>query len=637
MSPEQGFNKELAALRGQCFERDILDSVDANIAVLNRQGVIIAVNRHWQRYTEENAPEKGRPVRNTDIGTNYLEVCRRSSLAGSEYARAALEGIEAVIAGHAADFQYEYPCHSPTELRWFKVSVSPMLSHPGGVVVLHTEITDRKLAELAQAASAERLSATLNATKDGILAVANNGEVLFMNRQFRMMWNLSDDLMQSGSDEQLMAHALTQLLDPQPFMKQVQALYQSTDESDDLVELIDGRVFERHSKPLYENGQTKGRVWSFHDITERQRAEQDLIIFRRIFEASEQGIGVTDAEGYLLYSNVTHDRLLGYEPSECLGMHFTEFFPEETMQWAPETIMSAAVRGESWHGLLPVKRKDGSELITASNLGSTHSSDGRLQYLFNILSDYTSEFQRQQQLANAKEEADRANEAKSAFLSSMSHELRTPMNAILGFSQLLEDDDRLEADQKDDVREILKAGSHLLDLINEVLDLSRVESGQLDLSLETVEVSAVAGECLAMIEPLAQRRNIVIQNSGLKPAWVRADRTRLKQVLLNLLSNAVKYNREGGQVGLNIKVHEHNRLRIQVSDTGKGLSLEQTNNLFQPFDRLGAEYGDIEGTGIGLTIVSRLMQLMRGSVDVESEEGVGSTFWLELPLDEVVN
>jgi len=240
---------------------------------------------------------------------------------------------------------------------------------------------------------------------------------------------------------------------------------------------------------------------------------------------------------------------------------------------------------------------------------------------------------RTQQLQLAKETADRANLAKSEFLSSMSHELRTPMNAILGFGQLLQFDDSLSGENKDSVREILKAGEHLLKLINEVLDLAKVESGQINLSLEPVAICSLVKECLSLVTMLADNRGIRLSHKDLQEVAVRADHTRLKQVLLNLLSNAIKYNRKGGTVKLEIQAEGTDRLRILVTDTGKGIPAERLAELFLPFNRLDAENSGIEGTGIGLTIARRIVELMDGSMDVKSKVGVGSTFWIELPLE----
>jgi PAS domain S-box-containing protein len=241
--------------------------------------------------------------------------------------------------------------------------------------------------------------------------------------------------------------------------------------------------------------------------------------------------------------------------------------------------------------------------------------------------------QRTADMKAAKDEAERASAAKSDFLSSMSHELRTPMNAILGFSQLMEYDDTLSDEHRDNVQEILKAGHHLLDLINEVLDLARVESGRIDLSLEPVDVSPIVEECLKLVGTLADKRDIRISHGDLEGVVVRADRTRLRQALLNLLSNAIKYNDEGGSVSIEARPEGTARLRIRVTDSGPGIPAARLAELFKPFNRLGAEATEIEGTGIGLTITRRLIEVMGGSVDVESEVGTGSTFWIELPLE----
>ena len=236
------------------------------------------------------------------------------------------------------------------------------------------------------------------------------------------------------------------------------------------------------------------------------------------------------------------------------------------------------------------------------------------------------------ELAMAMEEARSANYAKSAFLSSMSHELRTPLNAILGFAQILSSD-RLPstlAQKKEFAGHILKSGRHLLTLINEILDLAKVESGTVSLSLEPVGLDAILQECRDMIAPLASQRGIGMTFPDACPLNVLADRTRLKQILLNLLSNALKYNREQGQVAIDCAPQAGGRVRISVRDTGVGLDGEQVALLFQPFNRLGQEGGTEEGSGIGLVVTKRLVELMDGSIGVTSAPGEGSTFWIEL-------
>ncbi len=240
--------------------------------------------------------------------------------------------------------------------------------------------------------------------------------------------------------------------------------------------------------------------------------------------------------------------------------------------------------------------------------------------------------QRTADLLTAKEEADRANGAKSEFLSRMSHELRTPLNAILGFGQLLEIAPDFGRAQRDWVREINKGGRHLLELINDVLDLARVESGRFSVSPEPVALRPLVEECLMVVRAQAKARAVqLLEVPGSAEVHVRADRTRLKQVLLNLLSNAVKYNRPGGTVGL-VCTHAGDTLRIGVTDTGDGLTPEQQARLFMPFERLDADQRQIEGTGIGLALSKRLVELMGGDIGVDSTPGTGSVFWFELPL-----
>jgi signal transduction histidine kinase len=250
--------------------------------------------------------------------------------------------------------------------------------------------------------------------------------------------------------------------------------------------------------------------------------------------------------------------------------------------------------------------------------------------------DITERKEMEKSIISAKEEAEKASRAKSQFLSSMSHELRTPLNAILGFSQILEMDPEapLNESQSQSVNEILKAGNHLLTLINEVLDLSKVESGKMSISIKPVEIKKVVDEAIALVIPMAQKHNVEIDISNVEymNEYVLADNTRLKQVLINLLSNAVKYNKENGKVTLYCDKGDK-FIRFNVVDTGKGISKDDIELVFKAFYRVDDRTSTVEGTGIGLAVAKEIVELMGGNINVESKEGVGSRFYIELPYN----
>jgi PAS domain S-box-containing protein len=372
-------------------------------------------------------------------------------------------------------------------------------------------------------------------------------------------------------------------------------------------------------------------------------ALQNAILHSRNFS-----IIATDEKGVIQLFNVGAERMLGYSAAEVVtritpsDLHDPEellararaLSDELATPIAPgfEALAWKASRGIEDSYDLTFVCKDGSRFPAVVSITALRDDyDVIIGYLL-IGADNSVRKLAEEQMTRATAAAEKANLAKSDFLSNMSHELRSPLNAILGFAQLMESDTPPQsASQKEGTAQILHAGWYLLDLINEILDLAMVESGRLLVSLEPTLLDDVLLECRAMIEPQAQKAGISLSFFPLmQPTFVRADRTRLKQVVINLLSNAIKYNRPGGAVIVDCVVTSPQRVRISVLDTGLGLAEEQVAQLFQPFNRLGQENGGKEGTGIGLVMTKRLVELMGGVIAVESSVGKGSRFSVEM-------
>ena len=394
------------------------------------------------------------------------------------------------------------------------------------------------------------------------------------------------------------------------------------------------------------------------DNTARKEAEEALLkagaLQRAIFNSANFSSIATDAKGVIQIFNVGAERMLGYTAAEVMNKITPADISDsqELLTRAEaltislgtpikpgfEALVFKASRGIEDIYELTYVRKDGSRfpaLVSVTALRD--ATEAIIGYLL-IGTDNTAGKEaeaivqeRNIQLENARSIAVKANMAKSDFLSSMSHELRSPMNAILGFAQLMETDQPPpSASQMESISQILQAGWHLLKLINEILDLAKIESRQVPLQLEAFSLEDVLLTCQGMVDPQANQHSIKMTFPVFsKPTYVWADRTRVKQILINLLSNAIKYNRRNGSVEVSCLEQPLDRVKISIKDTGTGLTEGQISQLFQPFNRLGQEAGAEEGTGIGLVVAKRLVELMGGEIGVESTPGEGSTFWFE--------
>ena len=508
--------------------------------------------------------------------------------------------------------------------------------------------------------SEEKLAVTLNSIGDGVIATDRAGCVTHMNPPAERLtgWRETEA---SGRPITEIFHILHQQSREAAVVPVAQTLADGTTQAltnHTLLIARDGSecaIADSCAPILSRDGAVVGAVLVFRDVTKDELTRSTL---RQVQARSDFALKMSHIGGWDLnlvddtvLRTMEHARIFGYESIAQLWT-YEIFLAHVVLEDRAEVHrkIREAIAGKVDYSLeCRIRRSDGEIrwLWTASEYQIGDA--GQAPHMAGIAQDITERklveaerarldqalHDKNTELESARVVAEKANLAKSDFLSSMSHELRSPLNAILGFAQLLNSaSPPATPAQKASVDQILHAGWYLLELINEILDLALVESGKLSLSSEPVSLTEVINECQKMIKPLAQKRgiNLKFPNTDL-PQYVRADRTRLKQVLINLLSNAIKYNRENGSVEVTCVGVPQARIRIGIRDTGSGLSAEKLSRLFQPFNRLGQESSANQGTGIGLVMSKRLVELMDGAIGVESTAGEGSLFWFELCAD----
>jgi PAS domain S-box-containing protein len=393
-----------------------------------------------------------------------------------------------------------------------------------------------------------------------------------------------------------------------------------------------------------------GKIDGITEVRRQKALLKTGALQNAILTSANFSIIATDEKGIIQLFNVGAERMLGYLAAEVVNkINPSDIHdPEEVMARAKalslelattitpgfEALAFKASRGIEDIYELTYICKDGSRFPAIVSITALRDDFGKIIGYLLIGTDNSVRKQVELELNKAMAVAEKANLAKSDFLSSMSHELRTPLSAILGFAQLMESGTPVPTvSQKRSIDQILQAGWYLLELINEILDLALIESGKMSLSLEPILLNELMLECQEMIEPQAKKRGIsVVFSRFVTPCFVKADRTRMKQVFINLLSNAIKYNTLNGAVSVEYMTSIPGRIRVCVKDSGEGLTPEKLAQLFQPFNRLGQEANAEEGTGIGLVMTKRLIEMMGGVIGAESTVGEGSVFWIELDL-----
>ena len=558
-------------------------------------------------------------------------------------------------------------------------SCSPIRSAQGeviGAVLVFRDVTEEYAVQQSLNDSAALVQTILNTVADGIVTIhADGGRVESVNPAIEQMFGYAAEEL-SGKGLGLLIPELAQHLNPQHRISL--AHYSASDEARALGasrEVMgrrkNGTVFplEIAASEMVLRGQ-RYFTGILRDITARKQTEDALrkagALQSAIFNSANFSSIATDAQGVIQIFNVGAERMLGYTAAEVINTVTPAQISDRQEVIARAKTLSAELNTEITPGFealvfkasrgiediyeLTYIRKDGRRLPAVVSVTALRDDDNTIIGYLLIGTDNTARMRIEAERARldqvlqaknieleaARKVADRANLAKSNFLSSMSHELRSPLNAILGFAQLMESAaPPLAPLQKGNAEQILKAGWYLLELINEVLDLALIESGKLSMSVEPISLEEVLRDCKTMIEPQAAKRGIEMRFPHFEePCFINADRTRLKQVVVNLLTNAIKYNRAKGLVEVTCNKEAAGQLRISVRDTGEGLSPAKIAQLFQPFNRLGQEAGAEEGAGIGLVVSKRLVESMGGAIGARSTLGVGSVFWVRLELAE---
>ena len=646
-------------VKSGALQQAILNSANFSVIATDEKGIVQLFNAGAELMLGYAAADVVDKITPADI-SDPLELSARATALSKDQATPIAPGFEALVFKAARGIEDIY------ELTYFRkdgsrfpaiVSVTALRTDKGpiiGYLLIATDNTARKLAEDALLKAGALQRAIFNSANFSSIATDAKGVIQIFNvGAERMLGYSAAEVMNKitpadiSDPNEVVARAEALSLElGTPITPGFEALvFKAARGIEDIYELTyirkDGSRFPAVvSVTALRDAQEAiiGYLLIGTDNTARKDIEDKRLWAEESFQlmvesVTDCAIIMLDEEGRVKSWNAGAQRIKGYDAKEIIGQPISCFFTQEDIDaHEPErALREAASKGRFEDNGWRV-RKDGSKFWANVAMTAVRDSDGELRGYAKLARDMTERRRVEAELNDAKVLAEAANLAKSEFLSSMSHELRTPLNAILGFAQFMQSDTPAPTPtQTLSINQILQAGWFLLDLINEILDLSLIESGKVALSLEPVSLAEVLSDCQAMMEPLAQKRGITMTFPEFDPpCFVTADRIRLRQIFVNLLSNAIKYNRQGGSIVVECVAHPPGFVRLDVTDTGLGLTPDKLAQLFQPFNRLGQEKGVEQGTGIGLVVTKRLVEVMNGTIGVDSTVGQGSVFWIEL-------
>jgi len=493
------------------------------------------------------------------------------------------------------------------------------------------EALEHKTQELSRALAT--MQATLESTWDGVLAVDERGAVIAFNQTYVGMWRLSATIMESRDHRRIVAFVAPQLRDPQAFAERLEAIYvTSPGESSDVLEFADGRVLERYSRIQIIDDRHVGRVWTFRDVTERRRAEQATALLGAIVDSSDDAIVSKDLNGIITTWNKGAERLFGYTPLEVVGRPITILIPADRL--AEEThILERLKAGARVDHFETIRvRKDGSHLDVSLTISPVRSADGRIVGASKIARDITERRRAEEALRHAKQAAEAASHAKDEFLAMLGHELRNPLGAIHGAVSVLNLKGKADGETAQLRKIIDRQAAHLARLLDDLLDVTRLATGKMELQRRPVNLQTIAEGALRSLAEGGKAAQHAISFTG-QTLWVDGDPTRLEQVIFNLLDNAVKYTPPGGRITITMAA-EGNLAVLRIADTGVGMTEEVRSRVFEPFAQARQTLDRARGgLGLGLTLVKRLVELHGGRVTTHSGGlGYGTEVLVQLPL-----
>jgi len=501
------------------------------------------------------------------------------------------------------------------------------------------DISKRMKAENSLRASVSLLDASLESTADGILIVNSERKIAKWNQKFLKMWHLSDEILDHHDDAAVVKLILKQLADPHPFLEKIKHLYEHPEESSfDLLYFNDGRVFERYSQSQRIGDEIVGRVWSFRDITERKKAEETISMLAHAIKSISESVSITDMFDKTLFVNKAFLKTYQYEEDELLGNNINLVRSPNNSADLVKKILPATLKG-GWQGELINRRKDGSEFPVFVSTSVIRNEKQEPIALIGVANDITKRKQAEAELIQAKERAEESDRLKSAFLANMSHEIRTPMNGILGFAGLLKEPGLSGEAQAEYIRMIEKSGDRMLNIINDIIDISKIEAGVIKVKIKETNINEQMDYIHNFFKPEVEDKGMKLffkKTLPDKEAIVLTDREKLLAILTNLVKNAIKYTLTGYiEFGYHLKTERNQSyLEFYVKDTGIGIPEDRQEAIFERF--IQADVVDkmaLQGAGLGLAIAKAFVEMLKGKIWVKSNHGQGSVFSFSIPYN----